>query len=95
MLFVSDLKLIAQLLGLLQQCLISLHGSLDKSIRALCMRVLFDTEDLLFPGLGVVLKLLDSPGTGVLREDALRGLFFGIGYHLVELRLAPLFLLAH
>jgi hypothetical protein len=30
-----------------------------------------------------------------LREDVLRGLFFSIGYHLVELRLAPLFLLAH
>jgi hypothetical protein len=59
------------------------------------MRVLFSTKDLPFPGLGVVLELLDSPGTRVLREDALRRLFFGIGYYLVELGLAFLFLLAH
>ena len=95
MLLVCKLKLIAQLLGLLKQCLVPLHGRLDYSIRAFYMRVLLCAEHLPFPVLGVVLKLLDSLGTGVLREDVLRGLFFSIGYHLVELRLAPLFLLAH
>lgn len=59
------------------------------------MRVLFPTEDLLFPILRVVLKLFDSSGTGVLRENALRSFFFGISYHLIELCLTPLFLLVH